>query len=98
MDSSLCQWNLGSGFKSLEGLRIPKPSIPDSTSNFLDSGFYQQKFLGYRNPHSLTCGELEIKEGSFSCSKFPNHTLTVDQQQHRKKTLLPISSICKASS
>ena len=96
LDSSLCQWHLGSGFKSLEGLRIPKPRIVDSTSNFPDSGFHQQKFLGFRNPHSLTRGELEVKEGNFSCSKFPNHILTVDQQQHRKKTLLhqPISSIC----
>ena len=86
LDSRLCQWNLDSGFKSLEGLRIPKPRIADSASNFPDSGFHQQKFLGFRNPHSLTRGELEVKEGNFSCSKFPNHILTVDQQKHRKKT------------
>ena len=85
---------LDSGFKSLEGFWIPKPRIPDSTSNFPDSGFHQQKFLGFRNPHSLTWSELEVKEGNFSCFNFPNHILTVDQQKHRKKTLLPISSIC----
>ena len=48
LDSSLCQWKLGSGFQSLVGFRIPlaafripKPSkIPDSASTiFSDSGF-----------------------------------------------------------
>ena len=86
LDSSLCQWNLGSGFKSLEGLRIPKHGIADSTSNFPDSGFHQQKFIAFRNPHSLTRGELEVKEGIFSCSNFPNHILTVDRQKHGNKT------------
>ena len=45
MDSSLCQWNLDSGFQSLVGFRtpwavfrIPKPRISDSTNkNLLDS-------------------------------------------------------------
>ena len=32
LDSSLCQWNLDSGFQSLVKFRIPKPRIPDSTS------------------------------------------------------------------
>ena len=48
----------------LKGFRIPKPRIPDSTSNCPDSGFHQQKFLGFWNPHSLTRGELEVKEGN----------------------------------
>ena len=41
LDSSLCQWNLDSGFQSLVGFRIPwavfripKPGIPDSISKF----------------------------------------------------------------
>ena len=45
-DSSLCQWNLDSGFQSLVALRtptavfrIPKPRIPDFTGKTLpDSG------------------------------------------------------------
>ena len=45
LDSSLCQWNLDSGFQSLvgfripwAGFRIPKPRNPDSTSkNFAHS-------------------------------------------------------------
>ena len=43
LDSSLCQWNLDTGFQSLVGFRnslIPKPRIPNSTSkNFTDSCF-----------------------------------------------------------
>ena len=47
LDSSLCQWNLDSGFQSSVGfripwtvVRIPMPRIPDSTSKiFSDSGF-----------------------------------------------------------
>ena len=47
LDSSLCQWNLDSGFQSLEGFRtpraafrIPKPRIPYSASTiFPDSSF-----------------------------------------------------------
>ena len=38
MDSSLCQWNLDSGFHSFVGFRIPKPRILDSTS-IPESGF-----------------------------------------------------------
>ena len=52
LDSSLCQWNLDSGFRSLVGYRIPwavfwipKPRIPDSISKlFPDSGFQKKKF------------------------------------------------------
>ena len=57
MDSGLqvlnsSQWDLDSGFQSLVGFpilkavfRIPKPRIPDSTSNnFWDSGFHKQNF------------------------------------------------------
>ena len=57
LDSSLCQWNLDSGFQSLVGFRIPcivfrilKPRIPDSTCKiFPDFGFRKQKFSGIRN-------------------------------------------------
>ena len=46
LDSSICQWNLDSGFQSLVGFRnpwavfrIPKPRIPESISKiFPDSG------------------------------------------------------------
>ena len=38
--------------------QIPKPRIPDSTSKmFLDSGFHNQKFLGFWNPYSLSWGD-----------------------------------------
>ena len=49
LDSSICQWNLKSGFQSLVGFRIlwavfliPKPRIPDSTAKIAripESGF-----------------------------------------------------------
>ena len=60
-DSSLCQWNLDSGFQSLVAFRIPMPRIPDFTGkNFPDSG----------NPDSL------IKWGEKQSSYIPSQTLT----------------------
>ena len=67
-DSSLCQWNVGSGFQSLVGLWIPlavflnpKPRISDSTSKiFPDSGFYKRNFPKFWNPDSLTWSDLQI--------------------------------------
>ena len=54
LDSSLCQWNLDSGFQLLVWFRIPYSlsCIPDSKVQ--GSGFYKQKFHGFRNPYSLT--------------------------------------------
>ena len=55
LDSSLCQWNLDSGFHSLVGFRIPCLScIPDSKTQ--DSRFNKQTFPGFRNPDFLTWG------------------------------------------
>ena len=61
MDSSLCHWNLDTGFQSLMRFRIPwavfripKPRIPDSTCKFfLDSGCHSKNF-----PDSLTWGDI----------------------------------------
>ena len=61
MDSSLCHWNLDSGFQLLVRFRIPwavfqipKPRIPDSTCKvFLDSWFHGKNF-----PDSLTWGDI----------------------------------------
>ena len=46
LDSSLCQWNVDSGFQSLVGfpipwavLRIPKPMVPDSVSKHFPDFF-----------------------------------------------------------
>ena len=58
LDSSLCQWNLDSGFQSLVGLRIPWAAfriptlrILDSTSKmFPDSGFHKQRLPRFQNP------------------------------------------------
>ena len=58
LDSSLCQWNLDSGFQSLVGFRTPctvfrilKPRIPNSTCTiFPDFGSRKKKFSGIRNP------------------------------------------------
>ena len=52
LDSSLCQWNLDSGFQSLVGFRTPctvfrilKPRIPNSTCTiFPDFGSRKKKF------------------------------------------------------
>ena len=65
LDFILFLWNLDSEFRSLGGFQIPwavfwipKPKISDSTSKiFPDFGFHKQKFLGFRNPNSLTCHE-----------------------------------------
>ena len=38
LDSSICQWNLDSGFQSLVGFRIPWAQ---------DSGFHKQKFIAF---------------------------------------------------
>ena len=53
-------WNLDSGFQSLAGFpihgagfHISKPWILNSRSkNFLDSGFYEQKFTGFGIPQA----------------------------------------------
>ena len=58
LDSSLCQWNLDSGFQSLVGFQIPNSRISDSTSKiFPNAGLHEQKCPGFRNPHSLTWGD-----------------------------------------
>ena len=58
LDSSLCQWNLDSGFQSLVGFQIPNSGISDSTSKiFPNAGLHEQKCPGFRNPHSLTWGD-----------------------------------------
>ena len=70
-------WIPGTGFQSfpvelgckilfLSGILtvfcIPKPSIPDSISKiFLDSGVYRQTFSRFRNPDTLTWGEVLVK-------------------------------------
>ena len=65
LDSRSFKWKLDSGFELLVGFRIPtpvfripRPRIPDSTSeNFQDSGFQMQTFPGFRNPDAFTWGE-----------------------------------------
>ena len=49
---------LDSGFQSLVGFRILGAGfrIPDSKAQ--DSGFHEQKIPGFRNPDSLTWGDL----------------------------------------
>ena len=55
LDSSLCQWNLDSGFQSFVGFRIPRLScIPDSKTQ--DSRFNKQTIHGFQNPDFLTWG------------------------------------------
>ena len=54
-DSSICKWNLDSGFLLSVGIpipwavfQIPKPRIPDSIRKlFLHSGFHMQKYPGF---------------------------------------------------
>ena len=63
-----CQWNWDSGCQSLVGSpdslsRIPNSKAKDSkfhSKTLQDSGFQKGKFRGFRNPHSLTCGETSI--------------------------------------
>ena len=45
LDSSICQWNLDSGFQSLLVFRIPWAVIPDSKEQ--DSGFHRQNFPAF---------------------------------------------------
>ena len=60
LDSSLCQWNLDSGFQSTVWFRIPWAVfwIPKTQ----DSRFQKPKFSRFRNPDSLTLGDMS---GSF---------------------------------
>ena len=64
LDSSLCQWNLDSGFQSLVGFRIPgavfriaKPKIPDSSYGFqslsAELGFWIQSLVGFWIPWAV---------------------------------------------
>ena len=56
-DSSFWEWILN----SLVVFRIQKPRILDSKSKtFPDSGFYNQKFPGFRKADSLTWGEYDL--------------------------------------
>ena len=58
-DSSVCEWNLDSGFSSsVAGIPDSLSCIPDFEAH--DSGFHIQKLPGFRNPHSLTWGELIV--------------------------------------
>ena len=71
LDSSLCQWNLDSGFQSFVGfripkavVRIPKSRISDFTRQgliFPDGGFQKQKLTGFCNPDCLTFGETNLE-------------------------------------
>ena len=45
LDSSICQWNLDSGFQSFVGFRIPWAVFSDSKTQ--DSGFHKQNFPGF---------------------------------------------------
>ena len=60
LDSRICQKNSDSGFQSLVGFRIPWAVfwIPKTQ----DSGFQKQTFPRFRNPDSLTLGDMS---GSF---------------------------------
>ena len=53
-DSSICQYNLDSGFWTpiVSGIPDTLNCIPDSKTK--DSVFQKQKFPGLRNPDSLT--------------------------------------------
>ena len=66
LDSSLFQWNLDSRFHSLVGYLS---SILDSKA--LDSGPYKQKFSRFRNPDTLTWGEVQVKH-FLTCSRIFN--------------------------
>ena len=46
---------------ALIGLRTTGPRILDSSSNiFPDLGFHKKKFPGFRNPDSLTRGDIVV--------------------------------------
>ena len=48
---------------SWAGFRIPKPGIPDSNKqNFVTFRFSQATFSGFRNPYSLTWGEMWLQD------------------------------------
>ena len=78
LDSSLFQWNMDSRFHSLVGYLS---SILDSKA--LDSGFhmqvpdsgsYKQKYSRFRNPDSLTWGEVLVKH-FLTCSRIFNEAV-----------------------
>ena len=59
-NSSLWWWNLDSERQSLVRFQISKPKILDSTGKIIDPWFRipWAKLLGFRNPDSLTWGDL----------------------------------------
>ena len=76
LDTSLLQWKLDSRFYSLVGCLS---SILDSKALdsgfrikiFADSGSYKQKFSSFRNPDTLTWGEVQVKH-FLTCSRIFN--------------------------
>ena len=71
LDSSLCRWNLDSGFQSLVGFRIPWPEfqipkrrIPDSPTQISpDSEPHKQKYPGFQNLlHEATRWKNNLKD------------------------------------
>ena len=50
LNSSLCQWNLDSGFQIVSGIPDSLSSIPDSKVQHF--GFHKQNFPGFRSPQA----------------------------------------------
>ena len=76
LDSSRFQWNLDSRFHSLVGFlsSILESKARDSGFHikiFPDSGSYKQKFSRFRNPDTLTWGEVQVKH-FLTCSRIFN--------------------------
>ena len=72
LDSSICQWNLDSGYQSLVGFRIPwavfqipKPRIPDSISPIRDKYVTSDEWLKLLLVVSLCLG-LMIKVNPYN--------------------------------
>ena len=102
LNSSLCWWNLDSGFQSLVGFQIPNSRVSDSTSKiFPDAGLHEQKCPGFRNPHYARWHDSKGYSGFqyqiyFHCLAFKE--IFKRAHEHRKHLGLRYQDVAKRNS
>ena len=102
LNSSLCWWNLDSGFQSLVGFQIPNSRVSDSTSKiFPNAGLHEQKCPGFRNPHYARRHDSKRYSGYqyqiyFHCLAFTE--IFKRAHEHRKHLGLRYQDVAKRNS
>ena len=102
LNSSLCWWNLDSGFQSLVGFQIPNSRVSDSTSKiFPNAGLHEQKYPGVRKPHYARRHDSKRYRGFqyqiyFHCLEFKE--IFKRAHEHRKHLGLRYQDVAKRNS